>query len=222
MQGPHWRPESQAVEWGWAAPLVPTPASALPPPCQCQGQTPASLTLSRPLGSPCRRFWSESERKAGRGPPLRKIMASRPRKSALRPVYSSPPRVRVGGRVRGGGPGPVPRPHPFPVTSAGSHPCHARPGLGITHLQRCWRRDGWARVGTSPAHFPHCGAPDGAHAGEREGGREGEASPRKAEPAPTRAAAIACGWRVGVGGRRPHSGPCRQGQFPGTKVPFRL
>lgn len=58
------------------------------------------------------------------------------------------------------------------MTLAGSHPCHARPDLGITHLQRCWRRDGWARVGTSPAHFPHCGAPDGAHAGEREGGRE--------------------------------------------------
>lgn len=88
-------------EWGWAAPLVPTPASVLPPPCQCQGQTPASLALSRPLGSPCRRFWSESERKAGRGPPLRKIMASRPRKSALRPVYSSPPRVRVGSGEEG-------------------------------------------------------------------------------------------------------------------------
>jgi hypothetical protein len=41
---------------------------------------------------PCRRLWSESERRAGRGPPLRKIMASRPRKSAVRPVYSSPPR----------------------------------------------------------------------------------------------------------------------------------
>lgn len=42
--------------------------------------------------SPCRRLWSESERRAGLGPPLRKIMASRPRKSAVRPVYSSPPR----------------------------------------------------------------------------------------------------------------------------------
>lgn len=42
--------------------------------------------------SPCRRLWSESERRAGREPPLRKIMASRPRKSAVRPVYSSPPR----------------------------------------------------------------------------------------------------------------------------------
>lgn len=54
---------------------------------------------------------------------------------------------------------------------ANPHPCHAGPGLGVTHLQRCWRRDGWARVGISPSHFPCFGAPDGAHAGEREGGR---------------------------------------------------
>lgn len=130
------------------------------------GQTPASLALRRPLGSPCRRFWSESERKAGRGPPLRKIMASRPRKSAVRPVYSSPPEVGWG-QSQGRGPSC----YSFPKTLAGSHPPRGHPCLGITHLQRCWRRDGWARVDISPAHFPHCWAPGGAHAGGR--GRRG-------------------------------------------------
>lgn len=180
-------------------PPVPTPSS-LP----VLGQNPVSLALRRALSSPCRRFWSESERKAGRGPPDRKIMASCPRKSALRPVYSSPPRVGVG--AESGEEGQALNPaHPFPMMLADPHPCHAGPGLGVTHLQRCWRRDDWARVGISPSHFPCFGAPDGAHAGKRDGGRgvtwESSASPR--------AVAIACGQTVGVGGRRPHSRPCQ-------------
>ena len=105
-------------------------------------------------------------------------MASCPRKSALRPVYSSPPRVGVGAESGEEGQA-LNLAHPFPMRLANPHLCHAGPGLGVTHLQRHWRRDDWARVGISPSHFPCFGAPDGAHAGER----EGEELPGKAVPA---------------------------------------
>lgn len=178
--------------------------SPLPPRCWCQGQNPVSLALHRALSSPCRRFWSESERKAGRGPPDRKIMASCPRKSALRPVYSSPPRVGVGAESGEEGQA-LNLAHPFPMMLANPHLCHAGPGLGVTHLQRCWRRDDWARVGISPSHFPCFGAPDGAHAGER----EGDELPGKAVPAPYPGSGHCVRLDSGVGGRRPHSGPCQ-------------
>lgn len=176
----------------------------LPPPCQCQGQNPVSLALCRALSSPCRRFWSESERKAGRGPPVRKIIASCPRKSALRPVYSSPPKVGVGGRVRGGGPGPEPGPS-LPNDAGQPPPLSCRPWPGCHPPTKVLAK---GRLG-SCGHLP---LPLSMLRGSRwstcwgEGGRE-RCYLGKQCPPPTRAVAIACGWTVGVGGRRPHSGP---------------
>lgn len=202
---------------GWAAPPVSIPAPALLPPAQA-GADPRQPRPQQAPGSPCRRFWSESERKAGRGPPLRKIMASRPRKSAVRPVYSSPPGV---GGAESGEEGSR---HPFPRTSAGSHPPCAHPALSITHLRRCWRRDGWAHAGTAPAHSQHCGPPGEVRAGEREAGCHWESS--TSPPPHTHTRAVAIMHRVqlesGGGGVKPPSiQGLASGVSSGTKAPFR-
>lgn len=100
------------------------------------------------------------------------------------------------------------------MTLADSHPPCARLCLGITHLRRCWRRDGWAHVGIFPARFPHCQAPGGAHAEGKEGKGEGGVSPGKAAPAPpppTRAVTITCFWGVGDGYKVPSIQGCADG-----------
>lgn len=157
------------------------------------GQTPASPALSRPRGSPCRRFWSESERRAGLEPPLRKIRASRPRKSAVRPVYSSRPGVGCA-QSRGGGLSV----HPLPETLAGSHPpcahpCPASPtykGAGEGTAGLVW---------ASPPPTFHTAWLQVEHVlGERKGG----VSPGKAAPAPPPRQCPLHAAGVGVGAGR--------------------
>lgn len=151
--------------------------------------------------SPCRRLWSESERRAGRGPPLRKIMASRPRKSAVRPVYSSPPR---GGQSQERGPdlaiSAIPSGNFGSIPTLLAHsglvsPTYKGAGEGTAGLV-------WA---TPPSIF------DAAriqveHMLDR-GERVRTGSPLK--EAESRAVIFACDWsvRLGVGGRDPHPQP---------------
>lgn len=130
-------------------------------------------------------------------------MASCPRKSALRPVYSSPPRVGVGAESGEGGQSLNPA-HPFPMMLANPHPCHAGPAW-VSPTYKGAGEGAAGLVWASPPPTFHASGLQVEHVLGR--GREAEVLPGKAVPAPTQAVAIACGWTVGVGGRRPHSGP---------------
>ena len=159
---PHWRLESQ----GWhgnGLPLLPPanvgkpqPASPSAGPWTHRAGGSGQSQNARPAGDP------HSGRSWPRAPESRQCGRC-----------TAP---HLGGRVRGGGPSH----HPSPMASASSHPPSAHPHPEVTHLHRCWQKDGWVHEGTAPAHFQHCGAPGGARAG----GEGGRVSPGKVVPAP--------------------------------------
>lgn len=194
VQGPPLGAGVPGVWQGNGLPLLP-PASR-----QCR-QAPASLALSRPLDSPCRRLWSESERKAGRGPPLRKIMASRPRKSAVRPVYSSPPGKQLGDE----GPATILPPwhQPAPTLPVPTH-IWASP----TYIGAGERTAGLMRAPPPPT-FNTAGLQVEHVLGER----EGRCHLGKWCQRPPQAVALACSWRVGVGEGTLDSGPGQWGRL---------
>lgn len=92
---------------------------------------------------PFSKRWSTSVRKAERVPMLRKIPGSRPKKSAVRPAYSSPPGkdIRRGAESQRGWHGDWHRDrpqsqHPRALGSQGTQPTDDSAGKGAAGLER--------------------------------------------------------------------------------------